>query len=173
MMPKKVLLGLLTLVLLALAGCANTEVTSEKLVPLSQADWPAPTPTPPPVQPSPFPRMTLPVAAARATATPAPGLAGMAEVKTNRAPEVVDPPAATITGTVQATTLNLRQGPGTTYAVVTELRQGDRFTVQAANPARDWVQVTAQGKRGWLALAYVTLKGNVGDVPQAVTTSGQ
>lgn len=57
-------------------------------------------------------------------------------------------------GRVRATSLNLRQGPGTEHEVLRELDRGEEVTVLKREGA--WIRVrTSSGKRGWVHSGYV------------------
>lgn len=61
------------------------------------------------------------------------------------------------TGTVTATKLNLRKGPGTKNAIINSLSKGQKVTV--LDTTKDWYKVeTSKGIQGWVSDTYVTFK---------------
>ncbi|HSM58822.1 MAG TPA: LysM peptidoglycan-binding domain-containing protein [Candidatus Sulfomarinibacteraceae bacterium] len=76
-------------------------------------------------------------------------------------------PAPAPTG-IQATTqanLRLRSGPSTNNEILTVLPYGTTVPVQARNQAGDWIQVTYQGRVGWMAAWYTSISGDLNTVP--------
>lgn len=61
--------------------------------------------------------------------------------------------AATIKGTVTATTLNIRSGPSTNYKVVGTLKKG--ATVSITSSKTGWYKITAGTKTGWVSSKYI------------------
>src|SRR4030095_7628805 len=74
--------------------------------------------------------------------------------------ELVDetpPPPAETTYRVDASTLNLRQGPGLNYAVIGSLKQGEMLEGLAISGDNQWVQIRkSNGVTGWCSLKYLT-----------------
>ncbi len=64
---------------------------------------------------------------------------------------------ATLTGTVTAVTLNVRQGPGTTNPVIGRLTAGSTVTVLARNVDGTWLLVccTTGGSNGWVSAEFI------------------
>jgi hypothetical protein len=55
------------------------------------------------------------------------------------------------------TTVNVRQGPGTTYPVVGALAPSDNFTILQRNEGGDWYNITlTAGQQGWVAAFLVS-----------------
>lgn len=74
----------------------------------------------------------------------------------------------TVSATVQASSLNIRKGPGTGYSPISHVNRGDTLQVvgQVANCA--WLQVTVDGgAQGWVAGAsqFVTLHAACATIP--------
>jgi len=65
------------------------------------------------------------------------------------------------TGTVTASALNFRSGPGTNYGVIGSLSYGT--TVSVLGGSGQWWQISAQGKTGYVSSEYLSV--------QAVTTA--
>lgn len=63
----------------------------------------------------------------------------------------------TLTGTVTAVTLNVRQGPATTFPVIGRLSAGTTINVLARNVDGSWLLVccTASGSNGWVSAEFV------------------
>ena len=58
---------------------------------------------------------------------------------------------------VDASTLNLRQGPGTNFTVIGSLKKGDVVAGLAVSADGQWAQVrTGSGVTGWASLKYLT-----------------
>ena len=133
-----------------------------------------PTPTPlaptatsaPPAEPT-----ATSVPPAEPTATPAPtpdnggggdnsGGDAAAPVESAAAPveAAVQVPTSTLTGTVTAVTLNVRQGPGTSNPVIGRLTAGSAVNVLARNADGTWLLVccTTAGANGWVSAQYVS-----------------
>src|SRR5262245_39355697 len=71
--------------------------------------------------------------------------------------ETTPPPTAAATYRVDASTLNLRQGPGLTYAVIGSLKQGEMLEGLAVSGDNQWAQVRkSTGVTGWCSLKYLT-----------------
>ena len=63
---------------------------------------------------------------------------------------------------VRATTqanLRLRSGPGTTHQILDVLPFGTSVSVIGRNASGDWIQVTYQGRTGWVAAWLTTISG--------------
>lgn len=125
-----------------------------------------PTPTPlaptatsaPPAEPTATP---APPAEPTATSAPAPDNGGetAAPVESAAAPVVENAAVATstLTGTVTAVTLNVRQGPGTSNPVIGRLTAGSAVNVLARTADGTWLLVccTTAGGNGWVSAQYV------------------
>lgn len=62
------------------------------------------------------------------------------------------------TAQVNVAGLNVRQGPGASYDRLDTLTRNDRVNILAVNPPRDWALIQmADGRRGWVALSYLTV----------------
>lgn len=71
--------------------------------------------------------------------------------------ETTPPPASETTYRVDASTLNLRQGPGLTYAVIGSLKQGEILEGLAVSGDNQWAQIRkSNGVSGWCSLKYLT-----------------
>lgn len=67
--------------------------------------------------------------------------------------------ASTLTGVINATTLNVRQGPGSAFPVVGRLPNGTVVTVAARNADNTWLNICClpDGEtRGWVSAQFVT-----------------
>lgn len=63
------------------------------------------------------------------------------------------------TGTVSATSLNLRSGPGTANEVIVTLEHGYKLTI--LETSKDWYKVqTPAGTKGWVHSDYVAIAGS-------------
>jgi uncharacterized protein YgiM (DUF1202 family) len=129
---------------------------------------PTPTPTAPPAPPTTTPAPTpadngdgdqdngdatggeTPAEAAPAEAAPAeaPPVEAAAEAPTS---------TVTLTGTVTAVTLNVRQGPAITFPVIGRLTAGSSINVLARNVDGAWLLVccTANGGAGWVSAEFI------------------
>ena len=72
------------------------------------------------------------------------------------------------TGTVVATSVNLRVGAGTNTAVVASLNKGATMTVTGVSG--EWYQVNYNGTTGYINSAYVGLSGSAAPAPSQNTT---
>ena len=64
------------------------------------------------------------------------------------------------TGTVAASSLNLRSGPSTAHAVIVTLEHGHKLTI--IGTSKDWYNVkTPAGTKGWVHSDYVTETGSI------------
>lgn len=73
------------------------------------------------------------------------------------------------TGTITATSLNLRSGPSTSKAVVVTLKQGTKLTI--TDTSGSWYKVkTPAGTVGWVSSTYVST-GTSAVASRAATTS--
>ncbi len=70
------------------------------------------------------------------------------------------------------TTLNVRNGPGTTFGVITQVGPGTRFTVEARSAASDWLLVNTGAVRGWVAAAYTRLSRSLEGVAESAEVIG-
>lgn len=59
-------------------------------------------------------------------------------------------------GTVTASSLNFRNGPGTTYSSIGSIQKGTKIQLIGSDPT-GWYKVKYDGKTGWVSAAYVTL----------------
>jgi hypothetical protein len=112
---------------------------------------------------------------AQPTAAPTPTAGAVEEP----AAPVATPPAATqaaapaadegegVQVTVDNVRLNIRGGPGTAYPVVGAATPGQTLAAQGRNERGDWLQIVRPGNAGagWVAAAYVTMAGAIGDLP--------
>ncbi len=70
-----------------------------------------------------------------------------------------DPPSSSgVRATTQAN-LRLRSGPGTNHQILTVLPFGTTVNVVARNASGDWIQVTHQGRTGWVAAWLTVVSG--------------
>jgi len=123
------------------------------------APTPAPTDTPTPTLTGP-----LVIETPTLTDTLAPG---PAEPSVTDTPTPTNTPIPQADAVVNATTLNLRTGPGTQYGIVGQLSQGDALTVTGKNnEAGDWLQVVTTGDiEGWVTSELVILQVPRPDIP--------
>jgi uncharacterized protein YraI len=67
------------------------------------------------------------------------------------APVTVNTPTPVNTAVVEATALNVREGPDTTYPIIASAKQGDRLEVIGQYNTCDWLRVhTISGEIGWV-----------------------
>jgi hypothetical protein len=87
------------------------------------------------------------------------------------APEPTAEPEADLTGTVNADSLNLRSGPGTTFSVLDRLGTGTLVTLTGRNADSSWLQVTVPSisKNGWVSAQYVDTEAALADLPVVET----
>ena len=131
---------------------AEQAQASEKPVALFQTipPTPPPAPTAPPPTPTPRPREnkqnppTSPMSTPTATGETAPASGAT---------------TSTLTGVINATTLNMRQGPGATFPVLGRLPNGTLVTVIARNADNTWLNICClpDGQtQGWVSAQFVT-----------------
>lgn len=51
----------------------------------------------------------------------------------------------------------MRSGPGETYSIIDSLSAGQGVEVTGRNPAGNWWRIKAEGREGWISLAYLTV----------------
>lgn len=68
------------------------------------------------------------------------------------------PPADGVRATTQAN-LRFRSGPGTTHQILDVLPFGTSVSVIGRNASDDWIQVTHQGRTGWVAAWLTVISG--------------
>ncbi len=67
---------------------------------------------------------------------------------------------------------NMRQRPGADFPVLGALAQGDQVSVLALNKDKQWALVeTAQQKRGWVSLGFLTVAGDLSTAPQVLSVT--
>jgi uncharacterized protein YgiM (DUF1202 family) len=71
---------------------------------------------------------------------------------------ISDPPLEEVIAKIYPpTSLNLRQGPGTSFAVVGSLKKSEMVDGLAVSPDGGWAQVRkSSGVIGWASLKYMT-----------------
>jgi uncharacterized protein YgiM (DUF1202 family) len=137
--------------LVALLGAQSAEAqTTPQSAPPPQATTPtATTPTattpaaaPPPAAAAPAAAAAPSAPAANSSATPT------ATTPTAAAPTATKPSAGAGRPSTVYTTVNLREGPGTTYGIVTKIPAGSRINV--GNCSGQFCQASWQGKDGYV-----------------------
>jgi uncharacterized repeat protein (TIGR01451 family) len=156
---KRRLLAYLTLALLAGAftmlwiGQRDAQASEAPTAVYQPGTLPPRTPTPVSQPPTPTPRprdddnQTQPP-----TPTPTTAAAG-------GQPATPLPAPGALTGVINATTLNVRQGPGATFAVIGRLTNGATVTVLARNADNSWLKICClpDGQTaGWVSAQFVT-----------------
>lgn len=68
------------------------------------------------------------------------------------------PPVEGLLATTQAN-LRLRSGPGTNHEILEVLPFGTVVSVTGRNASSDWIQVTYQGRSGWVAAWHTAISG--------------
>lgn len=68
------------------------------------------------------------------------------------------PPASGVRATTQAN-LRFRTGPGTNHQIIDVLPFGTVVDVVGRNASNDWIQVTHQGRTGWVAAWFTVVSG--------------
>ncbi|MBX3053288.1 MAG: beta-galactosidase [Caldilineaceae bacterium] len=127
------LVGVLALFVLTACGGSEEEAT------------PTPTKTPVPAQVE---------SAPAPTDTPVPPAAAQPA-----APAVVVQP---VYGTINATELNVRSGPGTTFDILRAATQGQRFEIVALSDDGQWAQLGENGAAiGWTSLEFLIVEGDL------------
>lgn len=103
------------------------------------------------------------------TATITPGLSlavsPTAPTTLTPAPTAFATPALACLFTVQESSVNLRQGPGTGYGVAAYGFAGDHFPVVATHISGQWFQVTVNGVEVWVSLSVGVLSGDCTGLP--------
>ena len=90
---------------------------------------------------------------------------------TNPTPPPVVTPEGSKTGTVTASTLNIRSGPSTSNSVVTKAKKGEKVTILESKSG--WYRVKlSNGKTGWGSADYITVQGTNPTPPPVVTPEG-
>lgn len=120
--------------------------------PVAQFQTLPPTPTPAPTAPPPTPTPRPRDDNRPAQPAPTPTVAGA----TDPAPGAT---TSTLTGVINATTLNVRQGPGSAFPVVGRLPNGTVVTVVERNADNTWLNICClpDGEtRGWVSAQFVT-----------------
>ncbi len=111
---------------------------------------PTPKPTTPPPTPTPRPRDNNKPPVQQPTSTPTtPGASASAPVTAT----------GTLTGVINATTLNVRQGPGGAFPVLGRLPNGTVVTVAARNADNTWLNICCLPDgttQGWVSAQFVT-----------------
>jgi hypothetical protein len=106
-----------------------------------------------------------------------PGLSG--NVPVSEAPQDIDIPTAVIpisistplppaSALVEATVLNVREGPDTSFPIITSVQQGENLEVLGQFRSCDWLRVHIRsGERGWVKSGpgYAYFDGNCSSVP--------
>lgn len=62
-------------------------------------------------------------------------------------------------GTITASVLNVRKGPGTTHAILGSLKKGDKVEIIQLNAAQDWHKIIYNGVEGYVHASYLTVSG--------------
>jgi uncharacterized protein YraI len=70
-----------------------------------------------------------------------------------------------VTGTVQTSSLNFRNGPGLTYARIGSLSFGETYSIQGRNGAGTWAYFEAKGQVGWAYASLMAFTGNFLSLP--------
>ena len=66
------------------------------------------------------------------------------------------------TGTVTASTLNIRKGPSTSYSIVGALKNGESVTITETDSATGWYKIkTSAGVVGYVSNKYIKVSGQV------------
>jgi uncharacterized repeat protein (TIGR01451 family) len=128
--------------------------------PVAQFQTLPPTPTPAPTAPPPTPTPRPRDDNRPAQPAPTPTVAGA----TDPAPGAT---TSTLTGVINATTLNVRQGPGSTFPVVGRLPNGTVVTVVARNADNTWLNICClpdSETRGWVSAQFVTPNYNTAEL---------
>ncbi len=63
------------------------------------------------------------------------------------------------TGTITASVLNVRIGPGTTHDILGSLSKGDKVEIIQLNAAQDWHKILYNGVEGYVHASYLTISG--------------
>ena len=63
------------------------------------------------------------------------------------------------TGTITASVLNVRKGPGTTHDILGTLKKGDNVEIIQLDAAQDWHKIIYNGVEGYVHASYLTVSG--------------
>jgi len=74
-------------------------------------------------------------------------------------------PKPTLTGCVEATYLNIRSGPGTQYSTTGALAYGVCVSIEGRDQDTNWAWINSEGKTGWVLLHYLSITGNLNQLP--------
>ncbi|MBI5958794.1 MAG: SH3 domain-containing protein, partial [Chloroflexi bacterium] len=75
------------------------------------------------------------------------------------------PTVAVCTLRVEASSINLRSGPGTGYNIVTYGYAGDEYVVLARHTSGEWLEIQVRTERVWAATLVGTLSGACDTLP--------
>jgi hypothetical protein len=74
-----------------------------------------------------------------------------ADTPASNAPIIIATPQAAAVATVEATVLNVREGPDTSFPIITSVQQGEKLEVLGQYQMCDWLRVhTRSGEMGWV-----------------------
>ncbi len=68
-------------------------------------------------------------------------------------------------GTITASVLNVRKGPGTTNGILGTLKKGDKVEIIQLNAAQDWYKIIYNGMEGYVHASYLTISGTQAPAP--------
>lgn len=88
--------------------------------------------------------------------------------------EVVPTPQGTIQAVISTGYLNLRSGPGVAFTFLGSYPNETEIKVLGRAPGNEWLRVELQdGKTGWMSAAFLTLQGELKQIPQATIADAQ
>ncbi len=88
--------------------------------------------------------------------------------------ELVPTPQGTIQAVISTGYLNLRSGPGVAFTFLGSYPNETEIKVLGRAPGSEWLRVELQdGKTGWMSAAYLTLQGDIKQIPLAAVTEAQ
>ncbi|MFN8440921.1 MAG: SH3 domain-containing protein [Caldilineaceae bacterium] len=116
------------------------------------------------------------VAAAATTVTTTTVEAASSEVTTTTTASAIEPAAAPVAETTDASVqvtvqtegarLRVRSGPGTSYSISGAVANGASYPAIGRNVDSSWVQVTLEdGSKGWLSATYLSASGTLSSLP--------
>jgi len=88
--------------------------------------------------------------------------------------ETVPTPQGTIQAVISTGYLNLRSGPGVAFTFLGSYPNNTEIKVLERAPGNEWLRVELQdGKTGWMSAAFLTLQGELKQIPLATVTDAQ
>jgi uncharacterized protein YgiM (DUF1202 family) len=94
--------------------------------------------------------------------------------ETLEAEEKIPTPQGTIQAVISTGYLNLRSGPGVAFTFLGSYPNETEIKVLERAPGNEWLRVELQdGKTGWMSAAYLTVQGDLKQIPLGTVTDAQ